>query len=272
MEEENKVDPGYPEDAAGRLELIWGEGFLSPGGPAEVSRILGGVDLRGRDVLDIGSGTGGVDIALVQNHAAGTVVGIDVEKRLVDLATDRMQKLHLNGRINYQVVDPGPLPFRDETFDVVFSKDAIIHIRDKEDIYSEALRVLRPGGRLLVSDWLRGDGEAVTPRVQDFIAASGHNFTLLSLREIGLIIEKLGFVEIDLVDRQVWYLAEATAELGKLRSLLKPLFLERWGEKALEDETAFWEVLVAALEEGAMRPGHIRAKKPARLLSSDSHS
>ena len=259
---EVRDDPGYPEDSAGRLELIWGDGFLSPGGPAEVSRILAGKDITGCDVLDIGSGTGGVDIALVRDHGAGTVIGIDVEKRLVDLATDRSRKLHLDGRIKYQVVDPGPLPFKGESFDIVFSKDAIIHVREKEDIYSEALRVLRPGGRLLVSDWLRGEGDSVTPLVQDFIAASGHDFTLVSLQDIGKIVEKLGFVEIDLEDRQAWYLREATAELEKLRGPLKRQFLERWGEKSTEDEIAFWEVLVAALRQGAVRPGHIRATKP----------
>ncbi len=259
---EVREDPGYPADSSGRLELIWGDGFLSPGGPAEVSRILKGKDITGCDVLDIGSGTGGVDIVLVRDHGAGTVIGIDVEKRLVDLATDRSRKLLLDGRIKYQVVDPGPLPFKNESFDVVFSKDAIIHVRKKEDIYSEALRVLRPGGWLLVSDWLRGEGDSITPLVQDFIAASGHDFTLVSLQDIGKIVEKLGFVEIDLEDRQAWYLKEAIAELEKLRGPLKHQFLERWGEKSTEDEIAFWEVLVAALRQGAMRPGHIQATKP----------
>ncbi len=257
-----KEDPGYPEDAAGRLELIWGEGFLSPGGPAEVARVLGKHSIVNCSVLDIGSGTGGVDTALVQNHGAKTVMGIDVEKRLVDLAASRAKALHLDDQIKYQLVEPGPLPFNSESYDVVFSKDAIIHIRKKEDIYAEALRVLRPRGRLLVSDWLRGDGEAVTPRVQDFIAASGHDFTLLSLREIGAIVKKLGFVDIELEDRRDWYLNEAKRELEKLHGPLKPEFEARWGEKALADEIGFWDVLVAALEEGAMRPGHIRAVKP----------
>ncbi len=259
---EVREDPGYPEDSAGRLELIWGDGFLSPGGPAEVSRVLGGKDITGCNVLDIGSGIGGVDVALVRDHGAKTVIGIDVEKRLVDLAIDRARKLHLNGRIKYQVVVPGPLPFKDGSFDVVFSKDAIIHVRKKYGIYSEALRVLRPGGRLLVSDWLRGEGDSVTPLVQDFIAASGHDFTLVTLQDIGKIVEKLGFVDIELEDRQAWYLKEATGELEKLRGPLKRQFLERWGEKPTEDEIAFWEVLVAALREGAVRPGHIRATKP----------
>ena len=263
---EKKKDPGYPEDATGRLELIWGDGFLSPGGPAEVSRILGGKDIAGCDILDIGSGTGGVDVVLVRDHGAGTVIGIDVEKRLIDLATARLQKLRLEDRIKYRLVDPGPLPFSDESFDVVFSKDAIVHVRNKKDLYSEALRVLRPGGRLLVSDWLKGEGEAVAPLVREFITASGHDFTLVSLREMGEIVEKLGFVEIDLADRQAWYLEEATAELGKLRGPLKAKFLELWGEEATQDETEFWEVLVAALGEGAIRPGHIRAVKPAGAL------
>src|SRR5436190_16003506 len=123
MANEVKEDPGYPDDATGRLELIWGEGFLSPGGPAEISRLLGGRDITGRDVLDIGSGIGGVDIVLVRDYGAGTVIGIDVEKRLVDLAADRSRKLHLDDRIKYQMVEPGPLPFKDNSFDVVFSKD-----------------------------------------------------------------------------------------------------------------------------------------------------
>ena len=262
---ESREDPGYPEDATGRLELIWGDGFLSPGGPAAVSRILGGHDVAGCDVLDIGSGTGGVDIVLVRDHGAGTVVGVDVEQSLVDVAAARARQHHLDDRITYQLVEPGPLAFPDESFDVVFSKDAIIHVRNKAALYSEAFRVLRPGGRLLVSDWLRGDGEALTPFVERFVEASGHDFTLVSLQEMGAIVEGLGFADIDLEDRQAWYLQEATAELEKLRGPLKPQFLERWGEEATQDEIAFWEVLVAALEQGAIRPGHIRALKPAGL-------
>ena len=41
------------------LAAVWGEGYLSPGGPEEVSRILEGLDLTGARMLDIGCGTGG---------------------------------------------------------------------------------------------------------------------------------------------------------------------------------------------------------------------
>lgn len=266
MADEDIRDPGYPDDSAGRLELIWGEGFLSPGGPLEVSRIVAGHDIAGRHVLDIGSGTGGVDIVLVRNHGAGTVLGVDVEQGLVDLAADRAAQLQLDDRITYQLVNLGPLPFADASFDVVFSKDAIIHVADKRALFAEALRVLRPGGRLLVGDWLRGDGEGYTPRVTEFIDASGHDFTLVSLREVGEIVAGVGFADIELQDRHDWYLQEAMSELARLRGPLRAEFVDRWGEEATQDETEFWEVLVATLREGAMRPGHVRAVKPAISL------
>lgn len=192
MVDDNTQDPGYPEEARGKLELIWGEGFLSPGGPVEVSRILGSSSISGCKVLDIGCGIGGVDVCLVMDHGAGCVVGIDIEQKLIDIATGRARKLHLEDRISYRLVAPGPFPFENESFDIVFSKDAIIYVRSKEMLYSEIFRVLRLGGRLLVGDWLRGDGESLTPSVDEFIDASGHDFTMVSLREIGEIVEKLG--------------------------------------------------------------------------------
>ena len=63
-------DPGYPEESAGKLQLIWGDGFLSPGGPAEISRLLGNRRVAGLGILGIGSGTGGADVVLVRDHAA----------------------------------------------------------------------------------------------------------------------------------------------------------------------------------------------------------
>ena len=149
-------DPGYPEDTREKLELVWGEGFLSPGGPSEVSRILGTNSVSDCKVLDIGSGAGGVDVCLVRDHHAASVVGIDVDPGLIEIAITRAQQLNLGNQISYQLVEPGPLPFNNESFDIVFSKDAIIHVPDKQSIYSQAHRVMRPGGMLLVSDWLRG--------------------------------------------------------------------------------------------------------------------
>ena len=265
-------DPGYSVEETERLELIWGEGFLSPGGREEVARILGGYDIAGCDVLDIGSGAGGADIAFVRDHGAGTVVGVDVQQGFVDLAAERAVTAGLGDRITYRVIDPGPLPFDDASFDVVFSKDAIIHVQEKDALYAEAFRVLRPGGRLLVGDWLRGDGDAVTPQVDSFVEAAGHGFAMVSLRDVEAIIDRAGFDSIELQDRRSWYLGEATAELERLRGEMRPEFVERWGEDAAQAEIDFWEVLVASLSTGALSPGHVRARKPVSSVGTSARA
>ena len=72
-------DEHYPPRLIAMLESVWGQGFMSPGGADEVARVVGGHDLTAKTVLDIGCGAGGIDIALVRNHGAGYVVGLDVE-------------------------------------------------------------------------------------------------------------------------------------------------------------------------------------------------
>ncbi len=121
------------------------------------------------------------DLVLVQEHRASRVMGIDVEEQLIEMARARSRRLDLDDRIQYQRVEPGPLPFADASFDVVFSKDAIIHIRDKKALYTEALRVLRPGGLLLESDWLGSEGESISPTMEKWIEQSGHDFSMVSL-------------------------------------------------------------------------------------------
>ena len=78
----------YAKDFTDALQFMWGEGFLSPGGPEEVAEMVAGIDLTGKRVLDVGSGLGGVDILLAVKHGAAEVVGIDVEPQLVDVARD----------------------------------------------------------------------------------------------------------------------------------------------------------------------------------------
>ncbi|MGL6183364.1 MAG: methyltransferase domain-containing protein, partial [Aestuariivirga sp.] len=83
------------------LEIIWGDGYLSPGGPDEVGRVLDGLDLTDKSVLDIGSGAGGIDIQLVREHGAGHVTGIDVEDTVIATARGKVVAAGLEDRIGF---------------------------------------------------------------------------------------------------------------------------------------------------------------------------
>src|SRR4051794_24707620 len=147
-------EPEYDDAAIRFLEALWGEGYLSPGGPEEVDRVVAGLDLRGRRILDIGCGSGGIALHLIERHGAGHVTGFDVEEPVIAAARRHAAKKGLSTRANFIHGAPGPLPFADATFDVVFSKDALLHVPDKDALFREIFRVLGPGGVLAASDWL----------------------------------------------------------------------------------------------------------------------
>lgn len=255
----------YQADGIAPLELVWGAGFLSPGGSDEVSRIVSGVRIQDADVLDLGSGTGGAANVLASEHGARSVIGVDVEQHVVDVAHRHAQDRGLADRVRFECIEPGPLPFADESFDVVFSKDAVLHVPDKHAIYAEMHRVLRPGGRLCVADWLRGEGSELDGAVDEFVASAGgeDDFFMQTLTEVGEIVRAVGFVDVELVDRCDWYHSEAQRELAALSGPLRDPFVERLGEDAHRANIDFWNVLVEATRQGVLRPGHVRAAKPS---------
>ncbi|MGP0057124.1 MAG: class I SAM-dependent methyltransferase, partial [Steroidobacteraceae bacterium] len=146
-------EPGeYDAGMLALLQIIWGDGFLSPGGADEIERLLEGSNIEGCEVLDIGCGLGVIDELLVRQYRARSVVGIDIDPALLNDMQRRIERAGLASRIRGQKVDVGPLPFPAASFDVVFSKDSMVQIPDKPAIYAEVLRVLRPGGRFIASD------------------------------------------------------------------------------------------------------------------------
>src|SRR5208282_1515974 len=156
---------------------------LSPGGAEELARLFEGSDISGCDVLDIGCGLGAIDELLVTQYRARSVVGIDIDPSLLTDMQRRIERSGLANRIRCQKVGGGPLPFAAASFNVVFSKDSMVQIPDKPAIYAEVLRVLRPGGRFIASDWLRGGSGAYSPEMMEFFRLEGIAYNMVSLDE-----------------------------------------------------------------------------------------
>jgi phosphoethanolamine N-methyltransferase len=257
-------EPGeYDEALQALLQLIWGDGFLSPGGPEEIRELLAGNPVRGCDVLDIGAALGAVDQLLVEEHGAKSVVGIDVDPAMLCKMDARIAAAGLADRIRSVCIEPGPLPFANASFDVVFSKDSIVQIPDKPALFAEVRRVLRPGGRLIASDWLRGGAGAYSPEMIEYFRLEGIAYNMASLADSAVALQEAGFVRIEVTDRNAWYLPLARRELESISGPLKPLIVERIGADKAAHFVANWRQLVLVLERGELRPGYLRATKAA---------
>ena len=91
-------DIEYTEGFITKLQIAFGKGFLSTGGMEEVEKIVEGIDMNGKEVLDIGVGIGGPACLLVTNHGAGKVTGIDVEEPVLREARATLSSQNLENQ------------------------------------------------------------------------------------------------------------------------------------------------------------------------------
>ena len=250
----------YQDNMVAMLELIWGEGYMAPGGPGNVARMLKGIDTRGKRVLDIGCGIGGPAFEMARTHSAN-VVGIDLEDPLVARATQAAADLGLSDKCTFQTVTAGPLPFDDESFDIVISAGAFTQIEDKAGILGESLRVLKPGGYLSCYDWLKSDGE-YSEDMHYWFKLEGLTYELETLHGYRDQFFNCGFVDVVAEDATAWYREQARREYDLIRGDLYPRMVELLGQQDADHFVENWRALVTVIDKGEMRQGYCRGRRP----------
>jgi len=251
----------YHDAMIDMLELIWGQGFLIPAGPENVRRIVAGLDLADKRVLDIGSGIGGPALILAGEKGA-RVVGIDLEAPLVARAQAYAEAAGLAGRVEFRRVTPGPLRFDDETFDIVYSSGVFTQVDDKLAMFKEVHRVLRPGGVLTCYDWMKSD-EPYSAEMLYWFKVEGLTYAMETLEAHGRILKEAGFADIELEDDQQAYRDLCPREYEQMRGPLKARMIDLLGRAQQEHFLEDWRAMVVVLDKGELRPGFYRARKPA---------
>ena len=243
------------------LKTVWGEGFLSPGGTSEIDEVMKGVDISDKTVLDIGCGCGGAALHLIKNHGAKSVLGIDIESLVIQRAEDLAVKSGLSSRAHFRCVKPGPLDILDESIDLVFSKEVFLHIPNKDDLIKDIYRVLKPGGLVAASDWMRIDDNPPSIQMQEYIAAEGLDMYMCSLKRYEQALKNAGFIDIIIKDRNAWYLAKAQQELADIEGPLNKQVIDAIGPDETAGAIGIWKKLICVLELGEHRPGYFKAIK-----------
>jgi cyclopropane fatty-acyl-phospholipid synthase-like methyltransferase len=108
----------------------------------------------GERVLDAGCGVGGSSMWLAAQRGA-EVVGITLSERQVMHAGRLAAQRALGDRVRFEQADYTHTPFPAGSFDVVWAIESVCHAPDKPAFYREAVRLLRPGGRLVMADFVR---------------------------------------------------------------------------------------------------------------------
>lgn len=262
MNEAHGAEPEYDDTAIRFLEALWGEGYLSPGGPDEVDRVLAGLALAGRNVLDIGCGSGGITLYLVEKHRVRHATGFDVEAPVIEAARKRAAVRGLADHVEFIQAEPGILPFADGSFDAVFSKDALLHVPDKEALLADIFRVLKPGGVFAASDWLISHDGPPSKDMADYIAAEGLSFSMASPARYRKAMELAGFTDVTVTDRNPWYREVARSELVRLKGPLYEAAAAAVGGAYVDKNIRTWEAMQKVLDSGEHRPTHLRGWKP----------
>jgi arsenite methyltransferase len=140
-------DLDYPQPELSHVPDATVESFAGVANPFSLGRIE-----EGASVLDLGCGAGtDLLIAAQMVGPTGTVVGVDMTRSMLERAGQSAREMGLANLELYESLVES-LPLESESVDVVISNGVIDLVPDKEAVFAEIDRVLRPGGRLQIAD------------------------------------------------------------------------------------------------------------------------
>jgi phosphoethanolamine N-methyltransferase len=246
----------YSVKSITRYEKIFGQGYVSTGGQLTTTEFVEKLQLQpGERVLDVGCGIGGGDFYMARQYRV-SVVGIDLSTNMVHRALERSMS-DPNADVEFEICDATTREYPANSFDVVYSRDTILHIENKKALFEKFYRWLKPGGRVLISDYCCGEQKA-SERFKKYVASRGYH--LLSPPQYGKVLEMAGFQNVIAEDRTEQFVSVLKEELEKtLRN--KEEFIQETSEEDFNAIVEGWRAKLVRCADGDQKWGLFYAQK-----------
>jgi len=204
---------GYSEEDLKQIpeEAVMGLGCGNPTALADIN--------EGETVLDLGAGAG-IDVFLAAKKVGpkGHVIGVDMTEEMVKKANETAKKYNYKN-VEFKLGEIENLPIEDNSINLIISNCVINLSPDKLKTYKEAYRVLKPGGRILISDIVT-EGELPEEIKKSFAAWAECVAGALEKSEYINTIKKAGFKDITIVSQRTFSESDMDERLvGKITSV-----------------------------------------------------
>lgn len=239
-------------------EMLMGE-QIHVGGEKETNILAEKAGIKKESIiLDICSALGGPARHLAQKYGC-KVIGLDATQKMIDEAIKRTKNKPISNLIEYKLGNALDLPFKSETFDVVWGQDAWCYITDKERLISESYRVLKPGGTIAFTDWLQvGDMNQQEWNDLNSFMAFPYIETLNGYEKI---LRDTGFKIIEKEDLSKDFTKHCQIYKTMLRKDLKDSIIKNYNQEMFEAADSGLSLWVKAANENKVGRGRIIGQK-----------
>jgi phosphoethanolamine N-methyltransferase len=160
--------------------------------------------------------------------------------------------------LNFLVADALTYPFEDNTFDLIYSRDVILHIASKDKLFSRLFAATKPGGQLILTDYCASEPETWDDEFKAYVAQRG--YSLLTVDAYRQVLEQAGWVVDKAEDTTNWF--KEILETERNRALKnKAEFVAKYPEADFQHLLDGWDSKLKRIPKGVQRWGFFVAHK-----------